>query len=86
MEYFHTNPDRVITTDEVTGFVIEKYNNMHGRVPRDVGRYVRGLHYEGSIIKLGIGKWKYSLDTQYDVQLFDFTGSVKKQILERQLI
>ena len=82
-KFFHLNLNRVVTTEEVSDWVIEQYSQTKGKIPKDVGRDVRKLGGQGFIQKLGRNKYKYVPEQEQDDRPLEFSESVKRAIIRR---
>ena len=82
-KFFHLNLNRVVTTEEVSDWVIEQYSRAKGKIPKDVGRDVRKLGGQGFIQKLGRNKYKYVPEQEQDDRPLEFSESVKRAIIRR---
>lgn len=83
LEYFVNRPNEELPHGPVVDWVTEQYVQEHGSPPRDPWRTVRQLHQEGKLVKVRMGVYKYDPDYENEVELFEFSESVKKAIFER---
>ena len=82
-KYFQTNPDKELSTGEITDWIMEKYFDIHGKIPKDVGRDIRHLGGAGFISKVRKGVWKYSADEEQNNKLVNFSKTIIEAIFYR---
>jgi predicted restriction endonuclease len=83
MQYFQNHPKKNLQHGPIVDWVTEQYLKKHRKPPRDPWRAIRKLHQEGKLIKYKKGVYRYDPDHIEEVELFDFSDDVKRQIFER---
>lgn len=83
VEFFKNNPNRDIKHPEVVDWVVATYKKRTGNVFRDPDRAIRKLSQTGFLIKITKGVYRYDPEMVKKRELYDFTATQKKAILER---
>lgn len=83
VEFFRKNPNRDIKHPEVVDWVVAAYKRRTGNVFRDPDRAIRHLSQSGFLIKVAKGIYRYDPLKVQQKELYDFSASQKKAILER---
>lgn len=83
MEYYQTHPNQDIQHGPVIDWVEEQYFALYQKKSRDTWRAIRQLSQKGKLIKVRKGLYRYDPDNVKDVQLLDFSDSVKEEIFQR---
>lgn len=83
IEFFHKNPNRDIKHPEVVDWVVATYKKRTGNVFRDPDRAIRKLSQTGFLIKVAKGIYRYDPELVKKRELYDFSATQKKAILER---
>lgn len=83
LAYYMRQPNVAIPHAEVVDWATSTWFEQTGKIFRDPDRAIRSLHQQGLLVKVGKGLYMY--DPNYTVRddLFDFTASQKRAILER---
>lgn len=82
-EYYKNNPNRDIKHPEIVDKVAPEYKKKTKKVFRDPDRAIRKLGQQGLLIKIAKGVYRYDPKKSKQRELYDFTASQKKTILER---
>ncbi len=80
LEYFKMHPNESLTHGPVVDWVEEQYVKLTGRKPRDPWREVRHLHEKGKLIMDAKGLYRYDPNYMQEIELFEFSPQIKKQI------
>lgn len=83
LEYFHNHPNQDLQHGPVVDWVEEQYLKLYRKKPRDPWRAIRKLHQEGKLIKVKKGVYRYDPSYIKNVELLDFSPSIKEQIFKR---
>lgn len=83
VEFFRKNPNRDIKHPEVVDWVVATYKKRTGNIFRDPDRAIRHLAQSGFLIKIAKGIYRYDPEKVKQRELYDFTATQKKTILER---
>lgn len=83
MEYFKNHPNQDIPHGPVVDWVTSEWLKDNPHPPRDPWRAIRKLHQEGKLIKVRKGVYKYSPESEEDVEIWEFPPKVKEEILKR---
>lgn len=83
VEFFRKNPKRDIKHPEVVDWVVATYKKRTGNVFRDPDRAIRKLSQTGFLIKVAKGVYRYDPEMVKQRELYDFSATQKKAILER---
>lgn len=83
IEFFKKNPNRDIKHPEVVDWVVTTYRKRTGNVFRDPDRAIRHLAQSGFLIKIAKGIYRYDPEKVQQKELYDFSSSQRKLILER---
>lgn len=83
MEYFQKHPNEDMRHGPVVDWVTKEYLKNNPEPPRDVWRAIRKLSEKGKLIQVKIGVFRYDPTSIKDIELFDFSSTVKKKIFER---
>lgn len=83
LAYFIEKPNVAIPHAEVVDWATTAWIEQMGKPLRDPDRAIRSLHQKGLLVKVGKGIYMYDPNYAERDDLFDFTASQKKAILER---
>ncbi len=83
MEYFEMHPKENLAHGPVVDWIEKQYLKLYGRKPRDPWRAIRRLYQKGKLIKVKNGVYRYEPDYVHEVELLEFTPSVKEAIFKR---
>ena len=83
IEYFEMHPKEDLRHGPVVDWVEKQYLKLYGRKPRDPWRAIRRLYQKGKLIKVKNGVYRYEPDYGHEVELLEFTPSVKEAIFKR---
>jgi len=83
LDYFRKHPKEDLPHGPVVDWVTKQYLRKHPNQPRDPWRAIRKLYQEGKLIKVKKGVYRYDPDYIKEIELFDFTSSVKNEIMKR---
>lgn len=83
LEYFKNHPNQELSHGPVVDWVSAKYEQEHGKLPRDPWRTIRQLHQDGILIKIKKGVYKYDPNYVHEVILFEFSPRDRETIFER---
>ena len=83
LEHFEKHPYVELAHDDWVDLIMEQYERLHGRTPRDPWRAARKLHEEGKLQKVSKGVYKYDPYLVHDQRLEEFTQQQKDAIFRR---
>ena len=85
LDFFINRPKTEFRHAPIEEWVAEQYiiENEGSSRPQDVRRAVRKLAETGRLIKVGRGIFKYDPDSDHEVDLSEFSDSVKQDIFQR---
>jgi len=83
MQYFRNHQKQDLAHGPIVDWVTNEYLKYNPTPPRDPWRAIRKLHQEGKLIKVKKGIYRYDPDYIENVELFDFSPDVKKEIFKR---
>ena len=77
------HPKENLAHGPVVDWIEKQYLKLYGRKPRDPWRAIRRLYQKGKLIKVKNGVYRYEPDYVHEVELLEFTPSVKEAIFKR---
>ena len=85
MKFFEQHPKQEWKHGPVVDWVTRKYRKEHPTPPRDPWRAIRKLSQQGVLTKVRKGVYKYDPSSVKEVELWDFSPTVKYAIFVANL-
>ena len=83
LAHFQKYPKQDLAHEDWIDEVSRQYEELTGRIPRDLWRAARKLYEAGTLIQVHKGVYRYDPDYVHTPELEDFTDQQKREILER---
>lgn len=83
LSYYIARPNIPIKHSDAVDWATDEYYKQTGKIFRDPDRAVRKASQEGKLVKVSKGVYMYDPDHTIRDDLYDFTPTQKREILER---
>ncbi len=83
ISYYTQRPNTPIQHSDAVDWATKEWFKLTGTVFRDPDRAVRKAAQEGKLVKVSKGVYMYDPNIKQNTELYDFSASQKKEILER---